>query len=187
MWCTLNLLSDGACKSNILPIDSQLNMLTLAVIGLPIAMVWNLKMSKTVKIGLYFLFSLAAIIIVFEIFRVFYAIHGENTSELYLGVLFEILEYEIALIISTLVPYRKLLTKDNLRRFTGRSTGRSSGKLWSRSARAWTPRRIEDPLESSELTDMKGSQVSGDYNRAFSADQHHESLREVSVKGASIV
>jgi len=90
VFCVLNILSD------------------VAVMALPLWMLRRLQMPIGQKIGLGALFSLATIGIIFDIVRTVYSIRAEAASFFYIAVLFDIIEIEIAVIISTLIAYRKL-------------------------------------------------------------------------------
>lgn len=113
------------------------------------------------KIALGVLFSLATIGIVLDVIRTVYSIIGEAAAFYYLGVLFDIIELEIAVIISTLTAYRMLMGQHQKRTNTSRrnllySRQNSAGKTLDRTQH----RQDNDLYHATLLQDLPKSKTS---------------------------
>ena len=80
--------------------------------ALPLWMLHTLHMRLKQKIGSGALFSLATIGILAGIMRTVYSIRDQTSASICITVLLNILELELAVIISTLVTYRIVFNKD---------------------------------------------------------------------------
>ena len=79
--------------------------------ALPLYMLKGLQIPLRQKLGLAVLFSLAILSVGFEIARTVINIYGEGAASPDIGRLFNVLEVDLAVIVSNLIPYRALLQK----------------------------------------------------------------------------
>ena len=100
------------------------------VMALPIGMLKRLQIPLSQKIGLGAVFLLGAIDTIFDITRTLYTVHGGAVAE---DTIWDILEPTIAVMVSSLPPYRSVLANmtakstEMCRRLLSTSRGRASG------------------------------------------------------------
>ena len=79
--------------------------------ALPLYMLKGLQIPLRQKLGLAFLFSLAILSVGFDIARTIINVYGQGAAFPYIGRLLNLLEIDLVVIVSTLLPYCALLRR----------------------------------------------------------------------------
>ena len=112
----LNILTDICSTFPILPIKIH-SLTTVLVMVLPIYMLRKLQIPRKQKIGLGIIFSLATIIIIFELLRFLEFLPATDSgSSLTMPCLWSVLETNVAIVVSCLPIYRTLLRNEKKQR-----------------------------------------------------------------------
>ena len=102
--------------------------------ALPLWILRGLQMQTKHKCGLAALFSLATISIILDIVRTVGTL-SETSTNFYLGAIYNIVEIELAVIVSTLVAYRTLFSTQRKRSSNHRSiTPHPQGRVYTRTS-----------------------------------------------------
>ena len=121
---------------------------------LPIWMLRGLQMKPKQKYGLAALFSMAVIVMIFELVRTVLTIDTQSGSNknVYTALIFTVLEVDLAVIISALMVYRTLFRKRNTGyRSLPRPARMRSYPTTNGSAQIGDDRELYIPASSSEL------------------------------------